>query len=164
MNDTDSHAVKVAAEKIKHGPASRPLFFGMLCSNARVQFDEKEQKWEAVGNTTERPLVVAARKADFDVADFEKWMPRVKENPFSSARKMMSVLVDCRPANNDVRARVFTKEEMDTPFVSVVKGAPGYVLKKCTTMLNADGVTKRSLDAEGHKAVEKGTLVLPALR
>ena len=69
-----------------------PLLCGVLCSNATLQKDE-DGLWECLGNTSERPLVVAAAKANIDSKETQTEYERVKENPFSSSRKMMSTLV-----------------------------------------------------------------------
>ena len=54
-------------------------------------YDKNE--WECLGNTSERPLVVAAAKAGLVMEQVEKEYQPLKENPFSSSRKMMSTLV-----------------------------------------------------------------------
>lgn len=154
VNDRDHQAVNAAAEKLKNGLHTRPLFYALLCSNARVQFDEKEKKWEAVGNSSERPLVVAAKKAGFEAAEMEKLFPRIKENPFNSARKMMSTFHDCRSAPVQLREKVLG-EDLDAPYVSVVKGAPNFILKKCTKVLDDNGKTVRDITPTDIENIEK---------
>ena len=127
-------------------------------SNARLQYDENEKRWDAVGNSSERPLVVAAQKAGYEVAKFEGYMPRLKENPFSSARKMMSVVVDCSRCPNDIKSRVFLPEHMGTPYAAVVKGAPTWVVKKCTSMLASDGRSATDMTAAMQQRIEQGGL------
>ena len=63
-------------------------------SNARVQINQSTKEWEGVGNNSERPLVVAAKKAGFDADDLERLYPRLRENTFSSVRKTMSTVHD----------------------------------------------------------------------
>lgn len=130
-------------------------------SNARLQYDEKEKRWDAVGNSSERPLVVAAQKAGYDAGKFERYMPRMKENPFSSARKMMSVVVDCSRSPNDIKSRVLLPQHVGTPYAAIVKGAPTWVVKKCCSMLASDGGSTTDMTAAMQQRIEQGIIQPP---
>ncbi len=85
--------------------------------------------WDAVENTakgepTEAALVADAAKEGEFKTDLEYNFPRVGEAPFDSGRKMMSVIVETPHGS----------------FVQYTKGAPDEVLKRCTTVLEDDGV------------------------
>jgi len=91
------------------------LKIGILCNNAR---DEKD---DILGDPTEISLIKAAKKFGFDKKDLTEKNPRVKEYPFDSIRKMMSII---------------RKEgEIKT---SYVKGAPSFILERCTRELIGD--------------------------
>lgn len=97
-----------------------PLVCAVLCSNAQMQ--KEEGKWVCIGNSSEIPLVVAAVKANLKKGDLDLKYSRIRENPFNSIRKMMSCIVK---ASDD---SVFGEGN----HVAVIKGAPGFVLDKCT--------------------------------
>ncbi|MFH0836125.1 MAG: cation-translocating P-type ATPase [Candidatus Micrarchaeota archaeon] len=83
-----------------------------LCNNAVIE--EREGKWESVGDPTEIALVVAAAKAGLWKDALEREFPRVEEIMFTSERKIMS-----------------TVHEKGGGKIAFVKGAPEIVLKKC---------------------------------
>jgi len=82
---------------------------GALCNNAEMRGEK------FFGDPTETALLVAAHKA-LDVHKLKAHFTRAGEVPFSSERKMMSVL--CKATGGE--AALFAK------------GAPEYLLKKCT--------------------------------
>jgi len=85
------------------------LKIGILCNNAR---DEKDN---ILGDPTEIALIKVAKKFGLNKKLVTERNERVKEFPFDSERKMMSI----------VRQSGKIK-------TSYVKGAPLFVLKKCT--------------------------------
>jgi Ca2+-transporting ATPase len=99
---------ELTAEKI-YGDKKRVLKIGILCNSAR---DEKDR---ILGDPTEVALIKVAKKFGFDKARETEKNPKVKEYPFSSERKMMSI----------VRSSGKIK-------TSYVKGAPEVVLGSCT--------------------------------
>jgi P-type Ca2+ transporter type 2C len=81
------------------------LLCGMVCNNARLNDDKTVS-----GDPTEVALLIAARKAQIKTA-----VKRVFELPFTSERKMMSVVV-----------------VYEGKYMLFAKGAPEVVLSKCT--------------------------------
>ena len=104
------------------------LEIGALCNNARLMEEASGKKlllrkdrteWNVVGDPTEGALIVASAKAGItDAVISAKW-DRVKEFPFDSERKMMSVVA---------------KQHHGQPMIAV-KGAPDVLLSRCTKML-----------------------------
>lgn len=90
-----------------------------LCTDAEID----EDAGEAVGEPTEAALVNYAYKINLNKNELKKTCPRVGEAPFDSMRKMMS-----------------TVHSEDGKFMQYTKGAPDEILKRCTSMLTADGV------------------------
>jgi P-type Ca2+ transporter type 2C len=88
------------------------LEIGLLCNNAR---DEKDN---ILGDPTETALIKAAKKFNLNKRLLTEKNPRVKEFPFDSTRKMMSI----------VRSSGKIK-------TSYVKGAASVVLERCTKEL-----------------------------
>lgn len=79
-----------------------------------------EKSYQILGDPTEACLEVVARKGKIDVeAEVEK-TPRVKELPFDSSRKMMTVI---QSSDGTHRFNTYTK------------GAPNCVVDKCTSYL-----------------------------
>lgn len=99
---------------------------GILCGNVNIQgLEESEaEKDEKVflGDPTEVALVRMAVDAGFDPFVLTEEYKRIKEIPFDSDRKMMSVMCQL-PTGDKI---VFSK------------GAPEIILKKCTKILVAD--------------------------
>lgn len=83
-----------------------------LCNDAVL---EQEQK---IGDPTELALLELSKRHGLDKAALEQRMPRLKELPFDSGRKMMT-----------------TFHRMGSGSVSYTKGAPDEILKKCTKIL-----------------------------
>lgn len=69
------------------------LLGGVFAGNARIQNPNKQHlRYQILGDPTEACLEVVARKGKIDVeAEVEK-TPRVKDLPFDSSRKMMTVI------------------------------------------------------------------------
>jgi P-type Ca2+ transporter type 2C len=133
------HVEAAANELQKADPEYNfPLEAAVMCSNAELQWQEEEKEtgrpgyWEAVGNASERPLVVALRKTGVTEQDVKDAYPRLHENPFSSKRKMMSTLSDVSNSGREAFS--------DCKFASTVKGAPNFILNNCTRMQTPDGV------------------------
>ncbi|WP_017727249.1 calcium-translocating P-type ATPase, SERCA-type [Halalkalibacterium ligniniphilum] len=103
------------------------LSYGMLCNNAKVV--EKNEKGSILkkairtyhidGDPTEGALVVAGLKAGFSEQGLGKQFKRIKEFPFESSRKMMSVIVQDRQGRRFI----------------VTKGAPDVVLAVSDSIL-----------------------------
>ena len=90
-----------------------------LCTDAEID----EDVGEAIGEPTEAALVNYAYKNNLNKNELKKLTPRVGEAPFDSMRKMMS-----------------TVHAEDGKFIQYTKGAPDEILKRCTTVLTADGI------------------------
>ena len=82
---------------------------GLLCNNARDEADE------ILGDPTEVALIKVAKDFGISKKDLIDQNGRVKEFPFDSDRKMMSIIRE----NGKIKT-------------SYVKGAPLFVLEKCT--------------------------------
>ncbi|MEM8837637.1 MAG: cation-transporting P-type ATPase [Pseudomonadota bacterium] len=90
---------------------------GFVCSHAHLE--EQNGAWQAIGEPTELALVVAALKA-FPSQEMARNL--VGEFPFSSERKMMSVIVT-----------------VPEGFKVCAKGAPEAILPLCTRMMMGSG-------------------------
>jgi len=82
---------------------------GVLCNNARVSSDGKEECF--LGDPTEIALLVSAKNNFLDKDNLVIKEPKVKEFPFDSIRKMMSVVRKVEGRN-----------------ISYVKGAPENII------------------------------------
>lgn len=94
---------------------------GLLADNARiVPPNEHHKRYTVLGDPTEACLEVVAEKGNLDPQKERQLTPRMKELPFDSDRKMMTVIL--RP-DDDHRFNVASK------------GAPNRVIKQCSTAL-----------------------------
>jgi P-type Ca2+ transporter type 2C len=93
------------------------LTFGLLCNNSELV--TKEDQFVLNGDPTEGALLVAAMKANLSREKLSQSFTVVKEFPFDSTRKMMSVVV---------------RDESGKQFV-VTKGAPDVLISHCKSVL-----------------------------
>eukprot|EP00475_Leptophrys_vorax_P013211 TRINITY_DN1956_c0_g1_i1.p1 TRINITY_DN1956_c0_g1~~TRINITY_DN1956_c0_g1_i1.p1 ORF type:complete len:1052 (-),score=325.35 TRINITY_DN1956_c0_g1_i1:1636-4791(-) len=133
-------------EKSEGFPFKLVLIASSLSSNSRMQKNAEKGTWEVTGNSSEKPLVVAATKAGFDSEKLASQYPRVKENPFNSARKMMSVFV-----HNSQETAFPTQAKR----LSIVKGAPNVVLDRCVSIVSFDGSVREISADDKNKILEQ---------
>ncbi len=88
-----------------------------LCNNAQLAY--AEGKYGIVGDPTEGALIVLAEKGGIDGA-LHRRFDRIKELPFDSERKRMSVIC---------------KDSSQGTLSAYVKGAPDLLLEHCTKIL-----------------------------
>jgi P-type Ca2+ transporter type 2C len=93
------------------------LTFGMLCNHAELV--TREENFVVDGDPTEGALLVAGLKAGLSRESLQKKFTIVKEFPFDSTRKMMSIIV----------------VDQNGKHFSVTKGAPDVLVGKSETIL-----------------------------
>ncbi|WP_460417882.1 cation-translocating P-type ATPase, partial [Planifilum fimeticola] len=104
----------------------RLLEIGVLCNNASLVREEgggmlrrKKEGWRIDGDPTEGALLVVGTKGGIRREEIDRRWKRVKEYPFDSERKRMSVLVEGPGGER----------------MLLVKGAPDVLLDRCTHIL-----------------------------
>ncbi len=102
------------------------LEIGVLCNNASLVREEsggmlrrKKEGWRIDGDPTEGALLVVGAKGGIRREEIDRRWKRVKEYPFDSERKRMSVLVEGPGGER----------------MLLVKGAPDVLLDRCTHIL-----------------------------
>ncbi|WP_341357858.1 calcium-translocating P-type ATPase, SERCA-type [Rossellomorea sp. y25] len=93
------------------------LTFGMLCNHAELV--TREESFAVDGDPTEGALLVAGLKAGLSRESLQKKFKVVKEFPFDSTRKMMSIIV----------------VDQNGKHFSVTKGAPDVLVGKSESIL-----------------------------
>ncbi|MBN6185903.1 cation-translocating P-type ATPase [Aneurinibacillus sp. BA2021] len=125
------HSIRAQA----HGPLYKLLQLGVLCNNAHLEqqraekkgmFKKAEEQWVINGDPTEGALLVAGGKAGITREGLGETWTRVKEFPFDSTRKMMSVIAQDRYGKR----------------MLVTKGAPDVLLSRCTHIMWKGHVTQ----------------------
>ena len=117
-NETDGAFFEEGRELDKlHKSLQQLLTFGLLCNASEVREDGGTLHVE--GSATDAAIHVAALKAGYSKEQLAGQFTIIKEYPFDSIRKMMSVLV------RDQSGKVFV----------VTKGAPDVLLGKCKHVL-----------------------------
>jgi Ca2+-transporting ATPase len=99
-----------------------------LCSNARLLHLVDPTRWQEIGDPTEGALLVVAAKAGRDLERLHQQFPRLRELPFTSQRRMMTVVVDAQQAG-------WLPEP--SSHLAFTKGAPLEVLRHCNAVLSA---------------------------
>ena len=112
---------------------------GVLCNNSSLSVDGETGKAGILGDPTEASLLVLAAKAGLGQGSLALGHPFLREIPFDSTRKMMTVV---RSAGNRERA--------------YVKGAPEVLLPRCARILR-DSV-ERDLDPPGRESILAATM------
>ena len=124
-------AVITGDEARTRAEAERTLAAGVLANNA--QLAKVNGTWEVQGDPTEAAFLVAQHKLDGVSERIGAW-ERIGEVPFTSERKMMSVL---GRRTTDEHVRLFAK------------GAPDVLLERCTAELVGDDVVPLSDERRG---------------
>lgn len=134
----------------KHEGVRNILSTAVLCSNTTLKLEPDpetgEEKWTPRGNSSEAPLVVGAQKIDIKAEQLDEALERVYEIPFSSSRKMMVTLT------KGIARSGFNHVGGINDYVAHVKGAPNYIMDKCSNYMGADG-SIRWLDGETKKRI-----------
>ncbi|WP_371377928.1 heavy metal translocating P-type ATPase [Sporomusa aerivorans] len=113
----------------------KTLLAASLCNNAKlisarkpkeklVNIKARRNEWSVDGDPTEGALLVAAAKAGIQTEALETKFNRVKEIPFESERRMMSVVC----------------QTQDGAAVLYCKGAPDALINVCSHYLSPQGV------------------------
>ncbi|MFC3040275.1 calcium-translocating P-type ATPase, SERCA-type [Virgibacillus xinjiangensis] len=110
------------------------LLYGMLCNNSSLQV--KRGKYLVDGNPTDGALLIAARKMGVSAMEGEKYRI-VKELPFDSDRKRMSVIV----------------EDSNHMKFLITKGAPEVLLPRCSYHMRPNG--RELLKEQGRNKIEQ---------
>ncbi len=121
-----------------------------LCCNARLNHAAGSSLWQAIGDPTEAALLVAAAKAKFSLPDLQHLAPRVREVPFDSHRRMMSVVVTGNPS---VQTLFVPDAQPRHTFLVFTKGAPLDVLDRSQSLLQ-QGQTKPMTEADRAEIVQ----------
>lgn len=123
------------------------LDIAVLCNNALLDTPAgRKDAFTTDGEPTEAALLIAAAKSGV----FKKQLPYepVKELPFDSARKMMSVCV----------------RRKDGKYLLFTKGAPDLLLDRCTHYLSKNGVSLLTPAIKSQIAQQNDALARRALR
>ena len=98
----------------------------ILCNDAILQKENGD--WSILGDPTEGALLSVAGKSGLRKDEQDGRFPRVREFPFSSERKRMSVMVEVEGSGAGVSAYHLHT----TPYLMFTKGSPELTLERCT--------------------------------
>jgi Ca2+-transporting ATPase len=108
------------------------LIGSALCSNARLIHLTTPSRWQEIGDPTEAALLVAAAKAGLNLEQLKQQTPRLREIPFDSRRRMMTVVLNWQSS------QLWPNR---LPYLAFTKGAPLEVLRHCQSILD-DGIDR----------------------
>lgn len=103
------------------------LAYGVLCNNAKINkkiekvgvLKRKKEEYVLDGDPTEGALIVSAQKANITTDLLKEQFKKIKEFPFESTRKMMTVVVEDKAGNR----------------FAITKGAPDVILQNSKEIL-----------------------------
>ncbi len=119
----------------------------VLCNDTRIKKDEKGKLYEVLGTPTEGAILVAAAKAGVFREDIKS--KRISEVPFSSERKMMSVL--CQEGTRNV---VYLKGALEKVL------ARSTFVEEVGKVVALDRSKKRKILTEAKKLGDEGNRLL----
>lgn len=129
----------IEGEPNKEKALKKLLTCGLLCSNSKLEIGDKGH-WSIQGDPTEGAIVTAGRKIGLNEELLREVYPRVKEIPFDSDRRYMTVVV---------------KEEED--YTAYCKGSFTSVIDKCSTIYDNGGIRLfTNTDKEKMKKIKDG--------
>jgi potassium/sodium efflux P-type ATPase len=128
----------------------RVLAGAALCSNARLNHTLGSSQWQAMGDSTEAALIVAALKAGFNLEELQQQAPRLREIPFDSNRRMMTVVLQPSSQSELLQDKV---EDSSLPAIVFTKGAPLDVVRRCGSILQ-DGRVEALTDLQSSQIIE----------
>ncbi|MCC5628472.1 cation-translocating P-type ATPase [Nostoc sphaeroides CHAB 2801] len=140
-----------------------------ICNDSVLQKEQGE--WAILGDPTEGALLTLAGKAGIEKDQWNSKLPRVREFPFSSERKRMSVISQVEGvATGDASSRgidpAIASFIQSEPYLMFTKGSPELTLARCTQIhLGNDTGTltedqRQKILAENDKMASKGLRVL----
>jgi potassium/sodium efflux P-type ATPase len=118
------------------------LIGASLCSNARL-IHPSPNRWQEIGDPTEAALLVASAKAGLNLTSLQQQFPRLREVPFDSRRRMMTVVLDWR--SSDIWTHAL-------PNLAIAKGAPLEVLRHCQWILR-NGTVQELTQTDGDEVI-----------
>ena len=141
--------VRLAGNKVEAQYAAPMLELATVilsCNNAHLVHEKGE--WKVIGDPTEGALLAAGGKAGGNQERIEKESPKQSEIPFDSDRKRSSMIRQMP----DGKLRAFTN------------GAPGPLLKLCTSIYSATGIRPLTEADRAHILTQTSALASQALR
>lgn len=124
--DPTTGEVKIPAHEQASWRVHLLLAGSALCSNARLIHLTGPSRWQEIGDPTEAALLVATAKAQLNLEQLQHQFPRLREVPFDSRRRMMTVVLDWQ--SSELWPNEF-------PYLAFTKGAPLEVLRHCHSIL-----------------------------
>jgi P-type Ca2+ transporter type 2C len=116
-----------------------------VCNDSRIQRTGEDGHYKVLGTPTEGALLVLAAKAGVFAEDFEG--KRVSEVPFSSERKLMSVMIKEAGKN-----------------MVLAKGAPEVLLEKCVKIYSGGKIIDLTKKEKDHIVNANRSMTSKALR
>lgn len=114
-----SSGVKLNSGNITY-PLKQLITCGVLCNDASITINDSQCTLD--GDPTEAALLVAAEKAGLHIDDIKSRARRLRETPFESETKRMSVTVST-PSGE----------------LTYTKGAPDVIIRECRRILTSSG-------------------------
>ncbi|MBC6430221.1 cation-translocating P-type ATPase [Nostoc sp. HG1] len=141
-----------------------------ICNDSVLQKEQGE--WAILGDPTEGALLTLAGKAGIEKDQWNSKLPRVREFPFSSERKRMSVISQVEgvatgeASSRGIDPAIASFVVQSEPYLMFTKGSPELALARCTHLHlgnHSDPLTeeqRQKILAENDLMASKGLRVL----
>ncbi|MEH2408811.1 cation-translocating P-type ATPase [Nostoc sp.] len=159
-------------QKISLEESPEILALSVACAVCNDSVLQKEQgEWAILGDPTEGALLTLAAKAGIEKDQWNSKLPRVREFPFSSERKRMSVIFQVQQvATGEASSRgvdpAIASLLQSEPYLMFIKGSPELILARSTQIhLGNDTASlteeqRQKILADNDQMASKGLRVL----
>ncbi len=151
-----------------HPAVSALLVACATCNDSLLQ--HKDGQWTILGDPTEGALVTLAAKGGIEKDQWESKLPRVREFPFSSERKRMSIISKMEPVDTGSLLGnldpILKNRVKDERYLMFTKGSPELVLARCQYIdngkqfINLNDDIRKVVLAENDNMASNGLRVL----
>jgi P-type Ca2+ transporter type 2C len=127
--------------KINKNTINELIKCSILCNNSKLIINKNKKCAIVKEDPTESALLIMAKKINIEKTELENNFPRIKEYPFDNTTKIMSTINNYNDKN-----------------ILYTKGAPEYLLKKCSKIY-IDGKIKKLTDKEKLNILNQNSLM-----
>lgn len=138
------------AEPLANQPALAGVLVagGALCTDARLEKDEEDDRIKTIGDPTEGALLSAATRLGLSYPQLKEQFPRVAELSFDSDRKRMTTVHELPNDSANLPEPLRQLVEHGKPYLAITKGAMDSLLDISSEIWTEEGLQSSFTDEE----------------